>query len=112
MTDDAADLAELERLFLDRVARDRARLAALWHAAGAAQGAPARAPLMREMADIAHGLSGAGGTFGFPAISDAAGELERLIEAGTRTPEPLAGAVATLMQVLAVAPLHGSTEPR
>ncbi len=41
-----------------------------------------RAGKRDAMRDICHGLAGTAGTFGYPAISDAASAVEEAIEAG------------------------------
>lgn len=85
MTDAAAD-ADDDRLppevlapFLARLERDARRLAALRDGLAAA-GAPPLAldPRWAELDRLAHGLVGAGGTFGFSEVSAAAEDVERL----------------------------------
>lgn len=72
--------ADPEAAFRARAARDRQRLLRLaaalrqpvpWHRAAAR---------LEEIERLAHGLAGAGGVFGFPAVSDDAVRLERLVE--------------------------------
>ena len=53
------------------------------------------------MQRIVHGLSGAGGTFGFPAVSNAAAPVDdALIEGRQTTDADLEGLVAILPEVL------------
>ena len=54
-----------------------------------------------ELQRIVHGLSGAGGTFGFPAVSNAAAPVDdALIEGRQTTDADLEGPVAILREVL------------
>ena len=54
-----------------------------------------------ELQRIVHGLSGAGGTFGFPAVSNAAAPVDdALIEGHSTTDADLGGLVAALREVL------------
>ena len=54
-----------------------------------------------ELQRIAHGLSGAGGTLGFPAISDAAASVDAALNEGRPTTDAdLEGLVATLREIV------------
>jgi DNA-binding NarL/FixJ family response regulator len=94
-------LADLKVRFLRRVARDIAALAekrsALKHG-----NPPSRS--LERIRDVAHSLSGAGGIYGFPDISDAAADVEdaalALLEAAG-SGERLSGA---LDRLIALAP--------
>ena len=78
--------------FRDRCAIDLAALEALSDA-GIRSG--------DELQRIAHSLSGAGGTFGFPAVSDAAALVDdALIEGRPTTDSDLDGLVATLREIV------------
>ena len=69
--------------FLARLERDARRLAALRDGLAAAGAPPLAAdPRWAELDRLAHGLAGAGGTFGFPEISAAAEDVERLTGLG------------------------------
>jgi chemotaxis protein histidine kinase CheA len=95
--------AAIERHFRRRVARDRDRLVDLWQAVAAVPGAevPAADRRLVILGDIAHGLVGTGGTFGFPALSEAASPLEALVDARSRDRAALAAAVAALIAAMA-----------
>ena len=83
--------------FLRRVDDDAAALAL--HQDALKMGTPALAELA-AVRTIAHGLAGASGIFGFPAISDAAAALEETIvseAAGTAFVEQLACAIGHLL---------------
>lgn len=60
-------MASLRTRFLDRCAGDLARIDRLLEHAG---------PGSKELQGLVHSLAGAAGTFGFPAISVAAGECD------------------------------------
>ena len=98
---------EVQRRFRERVARDHDRLTALWRALAESRNDSAADPRWREIEDIAHGLYGAGGTFGYPAISRAAAALERHVAAQPRRPAALARAIAALLRVLGEPPTGG-----
>lgn len=98
---------EVQRRFRERAARDRERLAALWRTLAESREDSAADPRWREIEDIAHGLYGAGGTFGYPAISRAAATLERHVAAQPRRPAALARAIAALLRVLGEPPDDG-----
>jgi CheY-like chemotaxis protein/HPt (histidine-containing phosphotransfer) domain-containing protein len=66
-------LGAVRDVFLRRVGDDADALAQCWSAYAKA---PGSAALLTRIRDIAHGLAGAGGIFGFPAISGAASTLE------------------------------------
>lgn len=54
-----------------------------------------------ELRRIAHGLSGSGGTFGFPGVSDAAAAVDdALIDRRPATDAELEGLVAALRDVV------------
>jgi chemotaxis protein histidine kinase CheA len=72
-------LPDPEEAFRRRCRRDRARLDALHHRIAVADAEPPDAALA-ELQEVAHGLYGAGGTFGFDGISAAAGGLELMVE--------------------------------
>jgi HPt (histidine-containing phosphotransfer) domain-containing protein len=78
-------MAGLRLRFLVRAAAEREALAAAF----------ARGDLV-EVGRIAHGLAGAGGTFGFPALSDAAAGLEEALLEGA-APEALGPLVGGLL---------------
>lgn len=71
-------LASLRAGFLERARRDAASLDP-YHAALAPDGHSV--PALDQMRTIAHSLAGAGGIFGFPAISERAEQLVRTIDA-------------------------------
>ena len=85
-TESDPEFDEVQRRFRERVARDHDRLTALWRALAESRDDSAVDPRWREIEDIAHGLYGAGGTFGYPAISRAAAVLERHVAAQPRGP--------------------------
>jgi chemotaxis protein histidine kinase CheA len=104
MTDDHVDdvLAEMRPEFLEHAAslfeEIEHRLA----------NAPAAADPHAEyicLVRAAHSLKGAGGTFGFPDLTDAAADVERLghdAQAGTGSPDSLDAAVRALGAHLSV----------
>lgn len=72
--------ATVERLragYRERMQAQVGEIAALSEAAGGGGDEAARRALLRQ----AHRLSGTAGTFGFAGVSQAAGELERALEA-------------------------------
>jgi CheY-like chemotaxis protein len=78
LLDDSLD--ELRGKFLQRARKDAVALAALRVLLGDGSDAPATLSGIKQ---IAHGLSGAGGIFGFAEISDSAAALEaEIIDAG------------------------------
>jgi chemotaxis protein histidine kinase CheA len=110
MTAASAEFAAIERHFRRRVARDRARLLDLWQEVAAIAGEDASAAdrYFGVIGDIAHGLLGTGGTFGFPALSEAAAPLEALVDARSSDRAALAAAVASLLAAMAAVAI---TEP-
>ncbi|MFN3388742.1 MAG: Hpt domain-containing protein [Allosphingosinicella sp.] len=76
MSDFDARMAQLRARFLDRAAAERAQLVEAMAADDAA-----------EIRRIAHSLSGAGGVFGFPAISASAQQVEETLDG---PPDPAA----------------------
>ena len=90
MTDEEFEREQALR-FRKRLAADLARLRAL---------APADLAALER---LAHGLAGAGGTFGFAAVSERAEAVERLAEVGARDdlPAAIAALEATLLAALA-----------
>jgi HPt (histidine-containing phosphotransfer) domain-containing protein len=91
MTEFAGRLEKLRGRFVARSCVERAQL----------ETALAAADLI-EVRRIAHSLSGAGGTFGFPAISQAAGDLEAAVDggAGEELLNATAGALIALLRAL------------
>lgn len=81
-------MRDLRARFVARIAADRREIEAL-----DARGSAGR---LRE---LAHGLAGAGGTFGFPGISAAAERLEVALDAGAPAAEPRAALIAALRGV-------------
>ena len=74
MTDDYdSRFAALQRNYLERVAEDLDRLIELQTMLGEAEAGD-------EVYGIVHRLAGTGGTMGFPAIGEAAVDLEELLE--------------------------------
>jgi len=98
------DEDEFERLqrtrFLARVTADLARL----RAAAPRLGADPQA--LSEIEAVAHGLAGAGGTFGFMPISEQAEQVEELAEHGDAgaVRAALAGLDAALVAALRAGP--------
>lgn len=68
------------RAFLARAARDRERIAELADGLQIERDWSHVAAPHMALEDLAHGLAGTGGTFGFPSLSAAAARLERLME--------------------------------
>ena len=69
---------EVRAAFLARLEQDARRLAALCDGLAAAGLPPPGDPRWAELDRLAHGLAGAGGSFGFPELSAAAEDVERL----------------------------------
>jgi CheY-like chemotaxis protein len=93
-----ARLDVLRAVFLKRVADDSAALAS--HRCALDSGKAVAASLA-SIERIAHGLAGAGGIFGFTAISDAASDLEIAIKLnGPGSPEEIAKALDGLLTSL------------
>lgn len=53
-----------------------------------------------ELRRIAHGLSGSGGTFGFPGVSDAAAVIDDVLIDRPATDTELEGLIAALRDIL------------
>ena len=70
-----------EQAFAARARRDRNEIEALWQTLAGPAGEQVVQARLQRLEDLAHGLYGAGGTFGFDEISRIAGELELLLEA-------------------------------
>ncbi|GAA0766706.1 hypothetical protein GCM10010203_39330 [Actinomadura yumaensis] len=83
-----ADMADLRTRFLDRCVGDLARIDR--HVARGAWDAD-------ELRRLVHSLAGAGAVFGFPAISEAAGDCDDAF-AQDRTPDP--ALIETLAQAI------------
>ncbi|MEO7221256.1 MAG: diguanylate cyclase [Devosia sp.] len=73
-----AQIEALCRKFLERAARDAATLIEFSSRLDACKSSTR----IEQVSRIAHGLSGAAGTFGFPIVSERASELDDLITAG------------------------------
>lgn len=84
----AADrLAAMRRRFARSLPATMAEIEAAWvHAAGGCE-----LPPWEELARLAHDLAGSAGSFGLPAVGDAARELEESIRTHLATGAPLAG---------------------
>jgi HPt (histidine-containing phosphotransfer) domain-containing protein len=100
-----ADL-DADGTFRARMATDRMRIAELWDAAEGGAAADAD-PALAQVERLAHRLAGAGGTFGYAALSEAAFAAEDRVAALRREPSPAAradaaAAVAALLDALAV----------
>jgi HPt (histidine-containing phosphotransfer) domain-containing protein len=82
-TPSPSTLPDPVQAFRARAARDRARTDRLM----ARLADPGRARVAEPLAELealAHGLAGAGGTFGFPALSETAARVERRLEGWRR----------------------------
>jgi periplasmic divalent cation tolerance protein len=110
--DAAAQLAELRDFFRPRLTERVREIEAAWEALREAPNAADGSldDSRRRLHRLAHSLGGAAGTFGFPAVGDAARELERHLqsaEAATAPMRPELGEieplVAALRQVTAAA---------
>lgn len=109
--DAAAQLAELRDFFRPRLAERVREIEAAWEALREAPNAPDSSldDPRRRLHRLAHSLGGAAGTFGFPAVGDAARDLERHLqsaEALTSEAPELGGIeprVAALRQATAAA---------
>lgn len=66
--------------FRHRADRDRREIERALAQLDATVGGPPIAELLAEIEDVAHGLAGAGGVFGFSAVSKAALKVERQLE--------------------------------
>ncbi|HEX7007072.1 MAG TPA: Hpt domain-containing protein [Alphaproteobacteria bacterium] len=80
---DTAPLSDPVQAFRERAKRDRARTDRLMARLDGLRWRRAAQPLA-ELEALAHGLAGAGGTFGFPALSETAARLERRLEGWRR----------------------------
>jgi HPt (histidine-containing phosphotransfer) domain-containing protein len=108
-----AQLAEIRDSFRPRLTVRVAEISAEWEAvrpataklAGdAGNPAPTVSDLLRRLHRLAHSLAGTAGTFGFPAVGDAARRLERRLEqAGTALPPADASEIAILVDALSQA---------
>lgn len=96
----AADpLEEMQRYFAGRLP---ARIAEVEAARDAARGAGWAGEPLRTFHRLSHSLAGAGATFGFPAVSDLAGRLERRLKAVLAGgPPPTDAEVAKIDDLLA-----------
>jgi HPt (histidine-containing phosphotransfer) domain-containing protein len=95
MTD---SLAAFRARFIERAAADRDRLAQARARLSLPEGDPVAAAA--EIERLAHGLAGAGGTFGFPEVSVAAEEVEAAALAQPVNEDVLMAAVGRLLIVL------------
>ncbi|MBL0933779.1 MAG: Hpt domain-containing protein [Rhizobiaceae bacterium] len=85
---------ELRKKFVRRCAGDRKAIAEAWTRFEASRNGEARKELLR----LAHGLAGAGGTFGFDGLSLRAADAEAALDAsGTLSAGP---AIADLLAEL------------
>jgi HPt (histidine-containing phosphotransfer) domain-containing protein len=94
-----AEFARLQRAFLDSASRDIGEVLRIIDSAGA--DAPAGETGMR-LRTIAHGLRGAGGSYGFDAVTSTAGELEEAFLAN-QPPSALREAAVLLSQAIEAA---------
>jgi HPt (histidine-containing phosphotransfer) domain-containing protein len=86
-----AQLAELRASFRPRLTARVEEIAAEWETVRPAATAPPGNPapdLLRRLHRLAHSLAGTAGTFGFPAVGDAARNLERRLERVGSSPPP------------------------
>jgi CheY-like chemotaxis protein len=97
----ADPLADLKVRFLQRVRRDIAAMSE--DRTALKQGKPPPHTL-EWIRDVAHSLSGAGGIYGFPDISDAAAAVEDAALALLANPEPNAMLSVALDGLVALAP--------
>jgi CheY-like chemotaxis protein len=94
--------------FLLRLKKDAARLAVL---RPALSGGTDTAGAMAAIRQIAHGLAGAGGIFGFAEISDAAAALEDAVIAETASPD-LGGPIGyALEHLISLSESDGASRP-
>jgi CheY-like chemotaxis protein len=94
----------LRNIFIKRVDDDAAALA---RHRSALKNSKAVAAALAKIGDIAHGLAGAGGIFGFPEISDAAASLEEAIKLnGSGSSEVIARALDRLLICLETIRTH------
>lgn len=83
--------SELREYFAGRLPE---RLAEIEEACRAARNAGFTGEPLRTFHRLVHSLAGAGGTFGFPEVSDLARELERLLKTFLGSVAPLGEAEA------------------
>jgi hypothetical protein len=93
------EFARLQRAFLDSASRDVGEVLRIIDGAGATT--PAGETGMR-LRTIAHGLRGAGGSYGFDAVTSTAGELEEAYLAN-QPPDALREAAVLLADAVAAA---------
>jgi HPt (histidine-containing phosphotransfer) domain-containing protein len=92
------EVEELRRYFAGRLP---ARLTEVEEAATAAREAGWAAEPLRQFHRLAHSLVGAGATFGFPAITEHARTLERLLKAHLNGgPPPSVAEIAEVAEIL------------
>lgn len=103
---DGLEPGELRRYFADRLP---ARLAEIDGAGRAARDAGWTGEPLKTLHRLAHSLAGAGATFGFPAVSETARGLERLLREMLREgPGPDAAKVREVERTLAALPAAAS----
>ena len=100
-----APLEELRKVFLRRVRNDAAMLARYRAALDDGEVAPT---LLANIRAISHGLAGAGGIFGFSAISRVAAEVEETIVADLGSSTAAARTASALDQLLACINISGA----
>lgn len=100
-------IAIMRVLFVQRVEKDAAALARL---RSALKNGTAEPDMLTGIRDIAHGLAGAGGIFGFPEVSDAAAALYKAVAAELRRPGSGKGIESALDRLLSRA--ETSAAPR
>jgi len=102
---DGLDPEELRRYFAERLP---VRLAEIEDAARAAREAGWAGDPLKTFHRLVHSLAGAGSTFGFPAVSETARGLERLlrelVQREDGEPAPDAAAVREVERALAALP--------
>lgn len=112
--------ADPDAAFRQRAARDRARLSRLAERVRHQGARPRMAKSLAEIEELAHGLAGAGGVFGYPSLSAAAARLERLTERWRQARLPalsprrkslLAGAIRSLIGELMLIDGDDATSP-
>jgi periplasmic divalent cation tolerance protein len=99
--DAEAQLSELRDSFRPRLAERVGEIEAAWEALRSASAPSGVLDLRRRLHRLAHSLAGAAGTFGFPAVGDAARTLERRlqpVESTSRLADP--GEIADLVAAL------------
>lgn len=102
--DARAQLAELRNSFRPRLTERVQEIAAEWETVRPAATEPAgtsEPDRLRRLHRLAHSLAGTAGTFGFPAVGDAARILERRLErAGSTLPPVDASDIEILVAAL------------